>query len=110
MLIEAFVLDYLKTKLDTENIFVEMPKEIPDSFAVLTVVGRGKENQIEMATIEVQSYGITKYVAASFDELIRQAMEEINEEDVSCRFGGGNDNPDTTIKMPRYRSYFNLYF
>jgi hypothetical protein len=110
MLIEAFVLDYLKQKLDTENIYVEMPQEIPDSFAVLTVVGRGKENQIEMATIEVQSYGITKYVAASFDELIRQAMEEINEEDVSCRFGGGNDNPDTTIKMPRYRSYFNLYF
>lgn len=110
MIIEAFVLDYLKQKLDTENIYVEMPQEIPDSFAVLTVVGRGKENQIEMATIEVQSYGITKYVAASFDELIRQAMEAINEEDVSCRFGGGNDNPDTTIKMPRYRSYFNLYF
>lgn len=110
MLIEQFVLEYLKDKLDTDRIYVEMPEDLSSAFSVLTLTGRGKRNQINEATIEIRSYGVTKYQAAALDELIRQAMEDINEKDVSCRFGGGNDRPDTTIKMPRYRSYFNIYY
>ncbi len=109
-MIEQFVLEYLKTKLDMTDIYVEIPQNIPDQFAVLTVVDRGKTNQINAVTMEIESYGSTKYKAASLDESVRGAMEDINEEDCACRFGGGNDNPDTTIKMPRYRSYFNIYY
>lgn len=110
MLIEQFVLEYLQDKLDMDEIYVQLPETFPDQFAVLTVTDRGKKDQINAVTMEIQSYGSTKYKAACMDELIRDAMEAINEEDCSCRYGGGNDNPDTTIKMPRYRSYFNIFY
>lgn len=112
MLIEPLVLQYLKNKLDMSEIYVQLPDTLPDQFAILTVIDRGKTNQINAATIEIESYAKkSKYDAAVLDESIRDAMDEIgDDEDVSCRFGGGNDNPDETLKMYRYRSYFNLYF
>lgn len=112
MLIEQLVLEYLKTKLNNQNVFVQLPDTLPDRFAILTLTDRGKVNQVNAATIEIECYARkSKYEAATLDEAIRGAMEEIGDtKDVSCRFGGGDDNPDTTLKMYRYRSYFNLYF
>lgn len=112
MLIESLVLQYLKTKLDMSEIYTELPDTLPDRFAILTLMDRGKVNQVNAATIEIECYARkSKYEAATLDEAIRGAMEEIGDtEDVSCRFGGGDDNPDTALKMYRYRSYHNLYF
>ncbi len=112
MLIEALVLQYLKTKLDMSEIYTELPDTLPDRFVILTLADRGKADQINAATIEIMCYARkSKYEAATLDEDIREAMEEIGgTEDVSYRFGGGDDNPDTTLKMYRYRSYHNLYF
>lgn len=111
MLIEQTILEYLKSALKIDDVYVEIPRPIPDVFVVLKLIDSGKENQINEATIEVMSYAESKLQAATLDSLVRQAMEDANEElDLSCRFGGGNDNPDTELKLPRYRSYFNLYF
>lgn len=112
MLIEQLTLEYLKTALDMSEIYVQLPDNLPDRFAILTLADRGKVDQINAATIQIESYARkSKYEAATLDEAVREAMEAIGDtEDVSCRYGGGNDNPDTTLKMYRYRSYFNLYF
>ena len=111
MLIEKLVLEYLQRKLDMPEVYVQLPDTIPDKFVIFSIVGRGKANQIDAVTMEFESYGASKFDAAELDESVRAAMEMIgDEEDVSCRFGGGNDNPDTVLKKHRYRSYFNLYF
>lgn len=111
MLIEKTVLDYLMDELDTENIFLEMPNELPDEFIVFRIIDRGKTDQINAVTLEFYSYGLTKLKAAELDEKLREAMDNIVIlPEISCHFGGGNDNPDTTIKRPRYRAYYNLFF
>lgn len=111
MLIEQTILEYLISELNFDDVYVEIPRPIPDVFLVIRVMDRGKENQINEVTIEVMTYAESKLQAATLDSLVRQAMEDANENlDLSCRFGGGNDAPDTELKLPRYRSYFNLYF
>lgn len=110
-MIEKIVLDYLKEALEMDDIYLELPNELPDSFVVFHIIGRGKEDQINAVTIEFYSYGRTKFEAATLDERLREAMEDIATlPDISCRFGGGNDSPDETIKRPRYRAYFNLFY
>ena len=111
MLIEKVVKDYLDDNLSVDA-FLEIPKgNIPDSFVVFRVTDRGKVNQINAVTMEFQSYGPSKYEAALLDAEVRLKMEEIVElPDISCKFGGGNDDNDTTLKKYRYRCYFNLFY
>lgn len=111
MLIEQTVLEYLQDELDIDDVYLEIPNPIPEKFVVLHVIDRGKSNQINEVTIEFMSYAPSKYEAAVLDEQVRMAMENIIELDnIACHFGGGNDNPDTTLKIPRYRCYFNLFY
>lgn len=111
MLIEQKVLEYLQTELSMNDIYMEIPRNIPEKFVLMRVTDRGMSNRINQVTIEFSSYAPTKYEAAVLDELVRDAMDNIIElDDISCRFGGGNDNPDTELKIPRYRCYFNLFY
>ena len=111
MLIEQTVLEYLQRELDMDEVYPEIPNPIPEKFVVLHVIDRNKSDQINEVTIEFMSYASSKYEAAVLDDQVRTAMEEIVQiDDISCHFGGGNDNPDTTLKKPRYRCYFNLFF
>ena len=111
MLIEQRVLEYLKDELDMEDVYPEIPRERADKFVVLRVTDRGMSNRINEVTIEFSSYAPTKYEAAVLDELVRNTMDGIVRlDDITCRFGGGNDNPDTVLKIPRYRCYFNLFY
>lgn len=110
MLIEQTVLEYLQSALDMDDVYLEIPDEIPDQFVVFRVIERGKENQINKVTIEFMSYADTKYEAATLDALVREAMEDISTLDMSVHFGGGNDTADTALHLPRYRSYFSLYY
>lgn len=111
MLIEQTILEYLQEALETEDVYLEIPKERPEQFVVFRVIDRGLVNQINEVTVEFYSYAETKYQAAVLDDLVRNAMLNINSvESVSCRFGGGNDDPDMNYKIPRYRCYFNLFY
>lgn len=110
MLIEQTVKEYLDSKLNV-SVELEMPETMPDSFVVAQVIARGKENHINEVTMEFLSYAESNYKAALLDEAVREAMESIVElPDISCHFGGGNNNFDTTNKRYRYRCYYNLYY
>ena len=113
MLIEQTVKEYLDTVFaeDGVPVYLETPKTLPKKYIVFTLVDRGKDNHINEATLEFMSYADSKYEAALLDEKLREAMEEIvTYPDITCHLGGGNDNPDNTLKKYRYRSYFNLYY
>ena len=111
MIIETIVLDYL-----THNLSVPAVTEIPSGdfteCVAFHVTDRDKQNHLEMATLEFECFAESKYNAAVLDEELRRVMEEIIElnEISASKFGGGNDDFDTTLKRYRYRSFFNLYY
>lgn len=110
MLIEQTVKSYLDETLE-RNVYLEMPNNMPNVFVVFHIVDRGKVDQINAATLEFYSYAPSKYEAAMLDETLREVMDEIAAyRDVSCRFGGGNDDFDMQYKKYRYRCYYNLYY
>lgn len=110
-MIEQTVKEYLDTVLEDVKVFLEIPKQMPDKFILFQLIDRGIENRINEVTLEFRSYAPTKYEAALLDEKLRDAMESMHEgTDISCHLGGGNDDPDTTLKKYRYRSYYNLYY
>lgn len=112
-MIEEQVLNYLISKLNTNNIYLEIPKTLTDSFVVFQIVDRSRENLIDAVTIRFWSYGESKVTAALLDESVREAMLEIPEEidDISSsKLGGSADSFDTTLKRNRYQSYYNLTY
>ena len=112
-MIEERVKVFLNAEFAQDQIPVclEVPKDIPSTFIVFQTVARSKEDQLNGVTLEFRSYAPTKYEAALLDEKVRAAMEKLHEtSDISCELGGGNDNPDTVLKIPRYRCYYNLFY
>jgi len=111
-MIETTIRDYLIRELNTENVYLEIPKPMPDECVVFTIVDRSRDNHIDAVTAECMSYAESKVKAAELDEKVRRAMYEfINEQNISSvKLGGGNDAQDTTLKRYRYRSYFNIVY
>lgn len=111
MLIEKTIRDYLLDKISNVPVEVEQPTN-KSKYIVFRVVDRGKENQINEVTIEFYCYGASKLEAATLDQELRNAMENIVILDsiFSCKIGGGNDNYDDDLKKYRYRSYFNITY
>lgn len=111
MLIEPIILEYLKKELNTENVYLEIPTPIPETFVTIELRDRSKTDHIEAVTLELMSYAPSMYEAASLDERVRDAMDcAITLDQVmSSKCGGGNNSTDTVNKKYRYRSYYNLY-
>lgn len=109
-MIETTVKTYLDTALEGIPVYLETPNDTSGKFIVFQLIERGKENLINEATLEFRSYADSKYDAAALDEALREAMDTLNESDITTKLGGGNDDPDTTLKKYRYRCYYNLYY
>lgn len=117
-MIELIVYNYLKAKLPDIEIGFEVPAEHSDSFIVIQKMASGIDNHIEAATLEFHCYAPSKYEAAALDNELKMvmlgtdtdfgitALDTIS----ACRYGGGNDAPNTNIKAYRYRSYYNLFY
>lgn len=113
-MIETIVKDYLDNYFSSLGlavpVYLETPKTLPDKFIIFQRVDIGRENHIDEYTLEFRSYAESKYEAASLDETLREAMDDMhNTTDITCHLGGGNDDQDTTLKKYRYRCYYNLY-
>lgn len=111
MLIEPIVLSYLQAKLDVP-VFMEIPAHPTDTFVTIQKIDAGERDHIFAVTLEIHSYAQSKFEAAELDDKVREAMENIVELDAisASKFGGGNDAPNTSTKMYRYRSYYNLFY
>ena len=109
-MIETTVKTYLDTALEGIPVYLETPNDTSGKFIVFQLIERGKEDLINEATLEFRSYADSKYDAAVLDEALREAMDTLNESDITTKLGGGNDDLDTTLKKYRYRCYYNLYY
>lgn len=111
MIIEKIVLDYLTETLSAP-VVIETPTADLTEYVIFRLYDSGKENHINSATIEFECYSDSKYNAATLDEKLREAMENIvvlNEISAS-KFGGGSDENDSELNRYRYRSFFNLFY
>lgn len=109
-MIEITVKEHLSRMIEGVSVYMETPKDISGKFIVLQLIDREKTNLIDAATIEIRSYADSKYDAAVLDESVREAMEDLNQSDITAKIGGGNDDTDTALKKYRYRCYYNLYY
>lgn len=109
-MIEAILVDYLGTELNVP-VFVMLPETIPQgNFIVLGRIGNSKTNYITSYTIAVQSYGATALSAATLNESVIEAMENLLEDDRFSRIhlNNGNMFTDTVRKLNRYQSTFEI--
>ena len=109
-MIEAILVDYLETELDVPC-FVMMPDTMPQgNFIVLDRIGTSKTNHVTSYEMAVQSYGNTAFSAATLNELVIEAMEDLLSDDRFSRIHLNNSQmqTDTTRKLNRYQSTFEI--
>lgn len=112
-LIEATVISYLLTALNTNNVFAERPVNPPDEYYVIERTSGGETNHIQTATIAVQSIsGSSLLRAAQMNKAVLKAMPDIIQvEDVSsCKLNTAYNFTDTETKEYRYQAVFDIYY
>ena len=109
-MIEVTILNHLKSALSVP-VYMEIPKDQPESFVVLEKTGSGKRNRLCSATFVVQSYAPTMYGAASLNEAVKAAMESAVELDevTSSALNSDYNYTDTASKTYRYQAVFDIY-
>ncbi len=110
-MIESIVRDYLAEKL-TVDVYLEQPKEKPETFVLIEKTGGRLTEHIRSATMTIQSYATSLYNAAKLNDEIIKAMEDILElnEITSCTLNSDYNYTDTRTKQYRYQAVFNLIY
>lgn len=109
-MIEAILIDYLTVALDVPC-YVMMPDSMPKGgFIVLDRIGTGRTNYVTSYEMAVQSYGDTALDAATLNELVIEAMDNLLADDRFSRIHLNNSQmqTDTTRKLNRYQSTFEI--
>jgi hypothetical protein len=111
-MIEQIILEYLKDKLDTDDVYTETPQEPPSVFVRIEKTGGNRNAYLKRATVAVQSYGSSLHEAASLNEIVIEAMLGIDELDSisKCELNSDYNFTDTQQKKYRYQAVFNLTY
>lgn len=108
-MIEEILIAYL----NDNNIpaFTEKPKEL-EEYVLIEKTGSRKTNHIKTATVAIQSYSNSLYNAALLNELLKDTMEDITEENnvSSCKLNSDYNFTDTTTKEYRYQAVFDIVY
>ena len=111
-MIEIKVREFLINKLKVD-VFLEYPtdKNI-DEFILIEKVGSSRENRLYSATIAIQSYGEYMFRAATLNERVKQAMEDLaNDRKIgSVRLNSDYNFTDIEMKRYRYQAVFDIYY
>lgn len=110
-MIELIVLNYLKEKMDIP-VALEKQEATKGNYVYLEKLGSGKSNHILNATIAIQSYGKSLYVAAELNERIKSLMDKMIELDAVSRVTLNSDYNFTNneTKEYRYQAVFDIYY
>ena len=110
-MIEKIILDYLNEKLDVD-VYLERPEKAPTRYVLLEKTGGSRENYINSATVAIQSYAESMYEAASLNETVKKAMDEIImlPSVLSSKLNSDYNFTDTARKEYRYQAVYDLVF
>ena len=110
-MIETIILDYLKAA--GVNALMEIPEGGgTPPFVIIQKTGGSEENKIRHATIAIQSYGASLYLAASLNVYVCNLMDGlvVLPEVASCRLNSDYNYTDTTKKQYRYQAVFDVVY
>lgn len=109
-MIEIIVMDHLKAQLSIDEVYMEVPDKPPKKFIVIEKTGSKRTDYINSATIAVQSYDETLYKAAQFNEIVKNAMFRLVENNSIGKVALETDYnfTDTSMKRYRYQAIFDI--
>jgi hypothetical protein len=107
-MIEKTVMNYLNRKLSPVPCYMEMPEEPSGKYVIIEKTGTSVTNRIETATFAIQSYGSSLLEAATLNDDVKWAMDDMVELDDVSRVELNSDYnyPDTALKAYRYQAVF----
>lgn len=110
-MIEKIVLDYLNNTLRV-SAFMEKPANPPEKYVLLEKTGGSSENYIKSATIAIQSYAGSLFDAATLNEEVKAAMDNIVilNDVMGCDLNSDYNFTDTTKKQYRYQAVYELFY
>ena len=110
-MIEATIRDHLVPLLNVP-VYIDVPSQPGDGYVVIERTGGGETEHIRSAMVAVQSYGASKYDAASLHEDVMDAMKSLIELDEvsACELNSEYDFTDTTTKRYRYQAVFDIVY
>ena len=110
-MIEIVVKGYLEKNLSVP-VYMEGPEEVPQKYVILEKVGGGKSNGLKTATMTFQSYGSSLADAAMLNEEVKEAMEDIDNQDPISRAELNSDYnfTDTETKRYRYQAVYDFIY
>lgn len=110
MNIEAIVIDYLKSALQTDNVYGEMPDSPAGEFFVVDKTGSSTVDHICTSTVAIQSYGDTKAEAAESNERMKRVMKDMVALDQigGCHLDTDYDFTNIARKQYRYQAIYQI--
>lgn len=110
-MIEKIVLDYLNNALSVPA-YMEKPAKQPEKYVLLEKTGSSLENYIKSATLALQSYAGSLFDAATLNEEVKTAMDNIIvlNEVMSSELNSDYNFTDTTKKEYRYQAVYDLFY
>lgn len=110
-MIEKILLDYLNNTLSV-SAYMEKPANPPEKYVLLERTGGSSENYIKSATFALQSYADSLFDAATLNEEVKAAMDNIVvlNEVMSSELNSDYNFTDTTKKQYRYQAVYDLFY
>lgn len=110
-MIEATLIDYLATELESDNVYAEVPLDPPVSFVIVERTGGARTDRIWSSTVALQSYGESLASAAALNEAVISALDSLpgNGSVSGFRITGSYPYPDTVRQRPRYQTVVIFY-
>ena len=108
-MVEKIVKDYLQSSLGIP-VRLEEEDDLGNEYVLIEKTGSSTGNHIASATLAVQSYSTSLYGAASLNERVKEAMEEIIElDDISrCELNTDYNYTDIARKKYRYQAVYDI--
>lgn len=111
-MIEKIVLDYLNQKLSVP-VYMENPKDHPADYVLIEKTSSTRKDHVNSALFAIQSYGNSLYDAASLNENVKKAMDDIafNCMSVSsAKLNSDYNYTNTAKKQYRYQAVYNIFY
>lgn len=110
-MIELIVLNYLKSTLEIP-VYLEKPEKEPEKYVLIEKTGSSAEDFIYSATIALQSYADSLYLAAALNENVKEAMDNIIilDDIFKSQLNTDYNFTDTTKKKYRYQAVYDLVY
>ena len=108
-MIEMIIKNFLDTHLSV-SAFLEVEKNMPESYILLEKTGSSKSNHICSATFAFQSYANSMFEAAKLNEELKETVENLVslDEISSVKLNSDYNFTDTETKKNRYQAVFDI--